>query len=944
MSGVHREFLGWSEPALPLAADWLLGRYGNDLSAVTVVLPGRRAGRRLIELLVQRAPASWSPPEVSTLAEVSDMLVAYPLPRAGQYQRTLCWTMALQGRERKELETILSDPPDTGDLPAWWKLAGMIERLHIELAAEALTFSDVLGNHADGYAYLHQAPQLEIERWQVLTRIQEAYAAALEEAGVCDFHLERTAAIRRGNIELPSNTLVMLGVASANRLQRLMLARLAEQHSLTALIIAPDRLANSFDDAGFIDPGAWQDFDLGLQDHQWQVADSPEQQAESVVRKLHEWSGDVAHDEVTLGTLDAEHLPYIEKQLAERGVALRSPEGTDLNRTPPLRLLLAVAAWLESRSFENFAALMRHPDVEDLCSTQLADHGLVGKLDKYFSKHLPQAVTGQWLDQTKLALAHKFLAELLGELSTIPNAPAATWGVRFVEVLNTFYGHRELDRSRESDRKLAAALQQLAAAATDLESLGDTASGRLHLSPSQALRLFVMPLLAAQVPPGRTVPESIEAVGWLELPLDDAPAMIVTDFREGIVPSPIGSTVFLPESLRNRLGMLNHEERLARDLHATAVLINTRASHQDKMLLMCCRHRTDGEGLLPSRLLFHCEPDRLAPRALAAFADSPPASPLAADSTEREYVLPGPRESLPTHLDPFSASRLNVYLHSPYEYYLKYTCKARTVDDRARELDPLKFGELIHEVLESYGRCEDMRGVIDARGITRYLNDTLQSSALESFGSAMRSTLRLQLLQMCHRLAHFATHQAELMAAGWIIHAVEWEPPGEVVECEFGDTKFKLRGKIDRIDHHPASNCWRIYDYKSGDAARETKSVFKPRLGKWIDVQLPLYHYLAEQVVGGRPCAGENATVQVGYFNLPKSNKSNPISLAAWDATAIAAMETQVAAAVNGIRENDFFDPDQNVPRDPRLAVLAGSGLLVPAGSAVDDEDAEVEA
>ncbi len=941
MSGVHREFLGWSEPALPLAADWLLEKFGPDMSALTMVLPGRRAGRRLIELLVQRAPAAWSPPQMATLAEVTDMLVDYPRPRAGVYQRTLCWTMALQGCDPAQLQHLLSTPPQPNDLQGWWKLAELLDRLHAELAAEALTCADVLGNDLDGRAYLADSPAQETERWKVLAHVQNAYAQALDDAGVCDHHLERTKALRQGNMQTPATNLVLLGVASANRLQRHMLAHIAHQHAVTSLVVAPDRLAQFFDDAGFLFVDAWQDFDLGFEEDQWSLVDSPEQQAEEVVRALHQWSSDVAHDEITLGVLDADHLPTIERHLAERGVPVRSPEGTLLSQSPPLRLLLAVADWLESRSFESFAALLRHPDVEDLCTSHLGSHDSVGALDRYFEEHLPQHVDGRWLEQTPLALAHKLLLEQLGDLASLKEAPTASWSARILHLLQAFYGHRELDRSRESDRKLALALQQLASAATEFAELSDTAAGRLPLTAGQAIRLFVKPLLSAQVAPGRTATGSIEAVGWLELPLDDAPALIVTDFREGAVPAPLGSTVFLPESLRDKLRMANHAERLARDLYATAVLLKSRTQASSRALFLCCRHRADGEGLLPSRLLFHCEDDQLAARALAAFRELPSAARVAADDTLHGYDLPGPRESLPEPTELFSASRLNTYLFAPYEYYLKYVCKARTSDDDARELDPLNFGNLMHKVLEDYGRDQDMREVCEAQAIASYLHDKLEQRGLMLFGSQMRATIRLQLLQMRHRLLHFAERQAELMEEGWRIHAVEWQPPEGAVNLEFHDVPFRLQGQIDRIDHHAATDCWRIYDYKSGDKARAIKDVYKVKSGKWVDVQLPLYHYLAQSLVGGRPSAGTSDTVQLGYFNLPKSNKGDAIALAKWGSDAIDMMEKMVAEAVTGIREQDFFDPDQKPPRDPRLAVLAGVGLLVPTGPTGDDDEEE---
>ena len=54
-----RLFLDWDRHALPAAVDWLAERHARDgvldLSEQLLVLPGSRAGRRLLELLVDHA-------------------------------------------------------------------------------------------------------------------------------------------------------------------------------------------------------------------------------------------------------------------------------------------------------------------------------------------------------------------------------------------------------------------------------------------------------------------------------------------------------------------------------------------------------------------------------------------------------------------------------------------------------------------------------------------------------------------------------------------------------------------------------------------------------------------------------------------------------------------------------------------------------------------------
>ena len=58
---IRRIFLDWSTPALLSTAEYLCTRYAADgvldLQRTIVVLPGARAGRRWLEILVDRAEA-----------------------------------------------------------------------------------------------------------------------------------------------------------------------------------------------------------------------------------------------------------------------------------------------------------------------------------------------------------------------------------------------------------------------------------------------------------------------------------------------------------------------------------------------------------------------------------------------------------------------------------------------------------------------------------------------------------------------------------------------------------------------------------------------------------------------------------------------------------------------------------------------------------------------
>src|SRR5208282_5092487 len=56
---INRVFLNWNRPGLVTAVDYLAERFGSpgelDLANVVMAVPGGRAGRRLLEILVDQA-------------------------------------------------------------------------------------------------------------------------------------------------------------------------------------------------------------------------------------------------------------------------------------------------------------------------------------------------------------------------------------------------------------------------------------------------------------------------------------------------------------------------------------------------------------------------------------------------------------------------------------------------------------------------------------------------------------------------------------------------------------------------------------------------------------------------------------------------------------------------------------------------------------------------
>jgi len=933
---MKRVFLGWDGPLLVRAARWLVGEFGSDLLGVVVALPGARSGRILGELLAREVGAGLRPPTVRTAGALSDELLEVEGVAASRVVRTLAWEQALRSLSERELVQLVARPPADEARRAWATLAEEVRGLFGEVAAEGLDFGAVarstLLEELDG----------ERSRWQVLARAQERMAELLAEAGLHDPHLGRLAAIEAGRVRAPRHV-VLVGVVESNELLQRALNRCEAPR--TALVFAPEEEREGFDEFGCLLAESWSRRETALRLDQWHVVDRPEDQARAATRVLASWGGRFAAEQVSVGLADSEVSPSLKSRLAEVGVRARDAAGVAMARTRPPRLLAALGGFLRSRSFLEFASLVRHPDLEQVLLRALEGVEPIEVLDRYHGEHLPWRADGEWLaDPSRsrdLALRREMntlwraTREALGGVLTAGSAPLAEQTARLRAFLEGVYAAHELDTTEEGDRVLITSLRCLASALDELDEVPENLATEGSLADVIELLLRIATSPANDIPPAaaREGEPTIEMMGWLELPLDDAPALVVTGFEDGKVPESLRGDAFLPNRLRRDLGLVDNEQRLARDLYATELLVRSR----EEVAFISGRRNLAGDPLMPSRVVFHCAEDEVAERVrrFLKSESSGVARVEAAQDTGREL----PRGGEVKTPEVITVSAFKSFLDSPYAYYLKHVLRLDTIDDRARELDGAAFGNLAHAVLQRFGQDERARDERDSEKIADYLAATLRELGAAIYGSRPLPAVRLQLEQLEWRLRRFAGLQALRRAKGWCIHSVEWMPSGGTVDFVVDKTPIALKGRIDRIDRHEESGAWAIWDYKTGETVTRPLSAHRRQDGQWRDLQLPLYCLLAGELLADHPPA------ELGYIALGRDDKSLGFwSVEDWrrprdecddsDEALLGGLE-RAHAIVRSIRAGDYFRLAGWQPYDEIFGAIGGVGLVASAGSAL---------
>ena len=986
----ERIFLGWDSPALPRAAAILAEHYGGpggasprdlDLRGAVVVTPGARAGRRLAELLLDQAEVRkgiLTPPRIVTVGGLPELLYVPELPPADSAAARHAYAQALRGMDPDVLAPLFPELP--GDARGWTALAGAVQALHVELGAEGLDFGDVARAVRAGFPYD------DTRRWEALAAVRNRYLDLLRRGGLGDRDAERRKALEQERLSSPGE-LWLTGVVELPRVARRMVQALPGL--VRALIHAPSEEKGRFDELGCIRVEGWENAHVPLDETKVHVVERPPHQADAVAEILRGFGGRYSAEETVVGVPDPELVPYVERGLAMVEVPHRFAGGTPLGATGPVRLLEGVADFLEGRSFPAFADLIRHPDLPQLLEEahpptegnratgapggggdtpsrpEPAGHETSEPLttaDDFHARHLPASVeeplAGRDRAQQAMTALLAGLKEALSLEDLREKQPLSEWMPHLLEVLVGAYGRRPLPVHDPRARSVVEAAARIKGAAGRLAGLPRELDQ--EMTAPEAIRALLAELRAEAIPPDPQR-EAVELLGWLELPLDDAPAVVVTGFNDRHLPEVLGADPFLPGALRTHLGLPDDRARYARDAYLLSALLQSR----EETHLVAGRLSAAGDPLRPSRLLF-AAPDEVVARRILRYLEEetdalpgePAAPPPAEDHTPQHTARAAPQASRfrsppedplrrEAPLVSLSVTDFGSYLRDPYRYAMERILGLGALDDAAREMDAGVFGDVAHQVLERFGRS---RAANEPReeAVAAVLNRILDDLVAERFGPRSAPAVKVQVEHLRSRLGAFARWQAAWVEWGWRVVCVE-RYAGEGVPFEVDGEPVLLRGKIDRIDHRPDTGDWAIFDYKTGDAGKGPEETHRKGRGQnkeWVDLQLPLYRALLPGILNDDdtpvvPPAAWNQ-VKLGYILLPRDLDATGAVLADWDAQALEAAEERAREVVRELRKGIFpYDPARpGYPDDPFDALLGRKELPVVTE---DEEDAEGE-
>jgi ATP-dependent helicase/nuclease subunit B len=831
---MERLFLGWDKSPLSLIVRHLINlgdsntRDAINLADTAILLPAGRAGRRLLELLVDKCAQmnrALIPPRIMMPGTIVEGLYGGGAARLPDpmFER-LSWCQALEG-VAPEAAGQLAVATGTTMLPfvARWALAETLMALHRELNAQGLTCS-IVSQRLALDEMVTQVPEVQRGWWQVLAEVSTHRDAILAEHGLLDRDGARWQ-ILRGPVSTQFQNLI---VACCPDLSEQAAAAIrAFPNPVTILIHAPASLAEGFRDVGTVDGEFWRTHPVSVSEHQLHILADPRQEALEVIGYLADIAPQVSIDSCTLAALSEESRRALHAQLKQADIPFFDAEAPP----PPLGTL---ASWL--RAATDFARtggreegwrLLRHPHSRGLAPT--TEEALHCMLDTINESCVQSAIPlrGDPHIFPASAAVEAALERLIALLEPFQNSsprPFREWLRPFAELFDGCNLTYHIDAA--THRSLEALLE-----------LVHESPSLVPLTGSEALGLLSDAFSLVHTPETDSAP-ALDILGWLELHLDDAAHVAIAGMVEGAVPEVLNADPFLPNALRRELGLSSNESRMARDSYLLAALIASRDTH-----LFLHRHLPDGSQTLPSRLLYRGHPTETIERARCFFTAPTPRlrpapSKIPAPSADSFIAAHEPTDEIPHQLTiPVTAIRL--YNQCPYRFYLGHILKLERTSEPLNELDPRLFGILIHHAIQTLAEFPSS-DLTHERRLHEFLVSAVDNAFSKLVGSHPSRAALLQRESARQRIDDFTIWQLRTATEGWYPFCTEFAlDPAVTTELRAG-RKITLTGRIDRIDRNEVTGHIRIVDFKTSDKAPTVWG----KNNVWNDPQLPLYALL----------------------------------------------------------------------------------------------------
>jgi hypothetical protein len=936
MTRIQRHFLGWENPFLPTSAKWLQENYLHgelgSMKGVFILVSGQAVARRLqshFVTLANKQGRAVELPSIETTSQFVKNLLPTHVRLANPQSVLLATTTVLKRMPQRKIQSIIGPRSiDEDDVMAWHHVARRVWET-IKLASG--------GGISIQRSTWPEAAQMVLtedaeNRFDVLVHIQNEIQELLAIDNLNIFELEQLAVVQpTSNINVGTlEHVVAVGGSDLSGVAKMLLDRLTDKGvTVDALIRAPESQQDGFDAYGCIETGFWLNTNINIAEEDIVVAGSPSSQSAEVIRALSSLGKDVTADNITITTTDEDLVPILQRHIQGHGLRSRFAGGLPVIQTSEALLVSGIADFISSRSYSDYASIVRHPDIVQLLEI---DEDVLQRLSQYSMNVVPSRLNPKkWFvpknsrDSLKgLSELHRKIFDLFEPAIDCEGNPTSI--VRCSEVIRELllqiYGSAKFDRTDPTLKSL----QQIFGVLDRFDAIPEHLGKEVGtIRASEVIQLMLQELELSTIPP-LPDPAAIDTVGWLEGMAVDSPHLIVVGMNSDLGGGNNPSGAYFPDALLHALELETIDRRMARDAQAIIAMQQARVTN-GSLKWIVGRKNTDGDPLSPSPLLMRCdnleeipaeiaieEARQLAIRSgelVVSFDREQPIVPPQFDITPvgGGIQIPKPSDFQTDPLKKLSVTAFKDYLSCPYRFWLKYVLKLGVAEEGGSELDAKLFGSFVHSVLQQFGEDPSVNTSSDTAVIENAIFIALDKVVKEQLGPNTSSKIKVQLELAKYRLREFAKHQANSAAEGWKILCSEVSVDKEI---EVEGKKFTISGIIDRVETDAIGRI-RILDYKTGSTTAN-KAHFKRDC--WIDLQLPLYRLLLSKIPELKGVDTSKENVLLGYFIIGDQESTSGIDYLSPPDKIDAILEDTINLTILSILENVYGDaPSSPAPK-----------------------------
>ena len=868
---VYREMLSPSRKLVDEVADWLCRdeKEGGSLRRteegvrsldhVMMIMPTAQSSRQLRLRLAQKAAANgWGgilPPRVvlpMQIVAAADESFA----TASTVQLRAAFLKFIEERPRRETvggETVLREwndlfrPEYITDFRSHLSFLDQLNDIWRILAGGGLLMREVSADEkaAEVLAAAHGD---EMVRWEQLAEFETAFFEFLHARGlrheVEGIHLAKTAAKPLPNeveeVVLPALVDPVAVVYDVLRQQ-------SDALRISVLLQATEADADKFDFWGRPKTRAWigsaAPVLTGIRNEDVVRTATDTGLAKRIAGDFPSVDSNLAMP--SLGLCDEELFPELSAAFLNVGYELHNPERHVLSMSSLGRIVDNLITLYQSREkglpWGPFVALLRENDViwpvlngipKDEAGFRPSRRSVLEGIDICRNAFLPRALPASCtFDESRLkafnlkpyAAFCKAAKSLTGQIRGVLETEGCSSVAGFVRgMLQRIYAGHGVSND-EGGREFRAAAKSVRDV---LMQFDDGKVCDMGLGEGALIALLRKTIAEASYSLEPDSRKAIRTEGWLELAWSGADKIALVGFNEGAVPDSVMGHAFLPDSIRNALGLTSNDQRLARDTYLLKCLLDSRASSPGSVRAYVALASNQGDIHRPSRLLFLVRPGELAERTERLFGELPPEKALPGRGIAEGW-LPGLPDEVPLHgiSEKFpegrlSASAIDTWLKCPFTYLFQYGLGMRRVEEK-NELEADDFGSLVHKALEMYAleqldRTERGLTQLHEVGDIQASFERIMGILRRTYGERQSVSLRLQLDAAEKRLKCFARIQAKWANEGW---AVAVRPEYDFTERPFegeDGCDVVIKGSVDRVDFKEGVG-YRIIDYKTWD-------------------------------------------------------------------------------------------------------------------------------